>query len=227
MDRAALRPRLLHSVTAHSVRIKLARRLAARQQVVDVGQAFACGQAQQVAIVVDRPGAQRAEHIDCALGDVGQALAQPLQAAVMAMGQAVQPVVQTTKGLHMRWEHQQVVDQRAAQVLDAREPLAQRVSMRFGGEHAHVGRDARQHLIAGDQHAQLIAPQASMLGRMHSTDDDAPVARADAHGLPVAEAPNRQRSTGARQRAPRASWCRCRRWPSLGRARPGRPAPTG
>lgn len=71
MDRAGLRPCLLNSVTVHSVRIKLARRLAARQQVVDVGKAFACGQAQQVAIVVDRPGAPRAEHIDCALGDVG------------------------------------------------------------------------------------------------------------------------------------------------------------
>jgi len=151
MDRAGLCLCLLHSVTVHSVRIKLARRLAARQQVIDVGQA------QQVAIVVDRPGEQRAEDIDCALGTVGQASAQPLQAAVMAMGQAVQPGVQATKGLPVRWQHQQVVVQRDEQVLDARDPLAQRVGIRFGGEHAHVGRDARQHLVAGDQHAQLVA----------------------------------------------------------------------
>ena len=50
-----------------------------------MGQAFAGGQAQQVAIVVDRPGKQRAEDVYRAPGAVSQASAQPLQAAVMAL----------------------------------------------------------------------------------------------------------------------------------------------
>ena len=75
---AGLRACLLYSVTVHSVRVGLARPRAARQQVVDVRQAFARGQAQQVAIVVDRPGEQRAEDVYCALGTVGrQSSAQP------------------------------------------------------------------------------------------------------------------------------------------------------
>ena len=72
---AGLRACLLHSVTAHSVHATFAHDLAARQQVVDVGQALACGQAEQVAIVVDRPGEQRAKDVYCALGTVGQASA--------------------------------------------------------------------------------------------------------------------------------------------------------
>lgn len=154
-----------------------------------MGQAFACGQAQQVAIVVDRPGEQRAEDVYRALGAVGQASAQPLQAAIMALCEAVQPGVQATKGLPVRRQHQQVVAQRGAQVGDARDPVAQRVGIRLGGEHAHIGRDARQHLVAGDQHAQLVAQQAGMLGRMATADDDPPVVRADVHGLAVADAP--------------------------------------
>ena len=78
MGGAGLRPCLLHPVTAHTVHANFAHRLAARQQVVDVGQAFARGQAQQVAIVVDRPGEQSAEDVYCALWTVGrQSSAQP------------------------------------------------------------------------------------------------------------------------------------------------------
>ena len=63
------------------------------------------------------------------------------------------------------------------------------IGVGLGGEHRHVRRDARQHLVARHQQLQLVAMQARMLGRMAVADDHTPVVRADLEALAVAHAP--------------------------------------
>ena len=51
--------------------------------------------------------------------------------------------------------------------------MRQRIGVGFEIEHADVGRDARQHHVAGDQQPIVIAVKRRVLGRVTEADDDA------------------------------------------------------
>jgi hypothetical protein len=57
--------------------------------------------------------------------------------------------------------------------------LHERVLVAGVGPEADIGRDLRQHLVAGDQQIELGAIKAGMLRRMAAADDDAPGSPAD------------------------------------------------
>ena len=78
------------------------------------------------------------------------------------------------------------------------EPVLQRIGFRLGRMHRDVGGDARQELVAGDEHVRLGTPQAGMLRRMAVAADDAPGAAADRDRIALDDAADRR-------------WAACRR----------------
>ena len=78
--------------------------------------------------------------------------------------------------LAVRGQHQRVGRQRA-HALDRVEEQRQRVGLGLEVVHADVGGDARQHHVAADQHAELVAVQRDVLRRMAVAGDAAPGAR--------------------------------------------------
>src|SRR3546814_10814504 len=58
--------------------------------------------------------------------------------------------------------------------------LGQRPGLWFAGIDTDMRRDARQHLVAGDQQVEVRCVQAGMFRRMAAADDHLPVVVADA-----------------------------------------------
>ena len=59
------------------------------------------------------------------------------------------------------------------------EPLAERIRLGLGRKHRDVRGDLGQHLVPRDEHAQIGAMQAQMLGRMTAADNRSPQPPAD------------------------------------------------
>src|SRR3989442_5445586 len=57
---------------------------------------------------------------------------------------------------------------------------------------AHVGRDLRQHLVARDQHAQILAPEARVLGGVAARGDHPPATAVDDHRFGVRDRQDRK-----------------------------------
>src|SRR3546814_109572 len=74
---------------------------------------------------------------------------------------------------------------RAEQFVDRREPFAERVGVGFGDIDRDVRTDPRQHLIARDQHARALVPQARVFGAVTRSGDDAPLLRAHVEDVAV------------------------------------------
>lgn len=106
----------------------------------------------------------------------GQRIGQP---RIVVRAQLVDAFMQPDERPAVRRQHQRVGRQRA-QALERRQVHRQRVRLGFGVVDADVGADARQHHVAGDQHAERRAVQRDVLGRVPVAGDAAPVVVADA-----------------------------------------------
>ena len=82
---------------------------------------------------------------------------------------------------------------RRGELVDGVEEGLERVGLRLHVVDADVGRDARQHHVAADQHLQVLAVQRDVLGRVAVAADAAPVAPADANRVAVLHAPESAR----------------------------------
>src|SRR6266705_512592 len=69
------------------------------------------------------------------------------------------------------------------------EEKRERVSLRFVRPNADVGRNPREHHVAGDEDVEPLAVERCVFGRMAVSHDDLPIAAADAMRLPVHQAP--------------------------------------
>ena len=87
----------------------------------------------------------------------------------------------------VRGQHQRVLGQ-VGVAVQRTQVQRQRIGVGLVVEHADVGGNARQHHVAGDQHAQVGRVQRGMLGRMTVAHDDAPVAAADTDLITVQDA---------------------------------------
>src|SRR3546814_4676503 len=79
----------------------------------------------------------------------------------------------------MRRKDEQVVGKRL-ELRDRGQPVAERVRFGLAEAERYVGRDTRQHLVAGDHQPSRLFDQAGMLGAMATADDHPPVTIADA-----------------------------------------------
>ena len=115
-------------------------------------------------------------------GRCGAGLDHLGQAVAMVVVQLADALVQAAERLAVRGQHQRVLRAAALNLsIESRNGL-QRVGFGLDVVHADVGRYARQHHVAADQHLERIAIQRDVLGRMAVAADAAPVAPADAHG---------------------------------------------
>ncbi|CAM3411640.1 hypothetical protein CUTA107171_26345 [Cupriavidus taiwanensis] len=141
---------------------------------------------QQPATPRNRPREQFPKHIHRPPG-FGQRAAQAVQRLHLAGAQIVDPCVQTAERFVVRRQHQHIVWHGGADLVERGQPVGHRVGVGLGGEHGYVGRDARQHLVAGYQQLQCGAVQAGMFGGVAGADDDLPVVGADADGIAVGQ----------------------------------------
>ena len=106
----------------------------------------------------------------------------------MPVDQRREALVDTFEQVFMRRQDEQVRGQQLSQTRAGAQEVLQRVGARLAGLHAHVRRDARKNLIAGDEHAQLGAVQTHVLRRMAVTDHRAPLPTTDVQVLTVDDA---------------------------------------
>ena len=93
--------------------------------------------------------------------------------------QLVDPDMDAVKRQIVRRQDQRVGRQGAAQFIERAQIAGERVALGLVRRHADIGRDPRQDLVAGDQHAGFGAIKAGQFRRMAFADDDAPFAPAD------------------------------------------------
>ena len=80
-------------------------------------------------------------------------------------GQPIEPRMQAVERFSMRRQHKSVFG-KGAKALKGCQKGAERISSRFARMQADLGRNARQDLISGDQHAGLRIEQAGHIRRM-------------------------------------------------------------
>ena len=115
------------------------------------------------------------------------------QAVGMVRSELVDAHVQPAERHDVRRQHQRLVGHEAAKALERGQVVVERVGGRLAAGQGDVRGDARQHLVARDQHAQIGAVERDMLGRMAGADDDPPFVPADGERVPVGEAMERMR----------------------------------
>ena len=136
---------------------------------------------------IDGPRKQRTEGVDHPPWLLRQHFQQALERLVLTIAQMRNAFVQTVKTFIVRGHHQHVVRNVLLQPIERRHPLAHRVGGGLHRVHRHVGRNARQHLVARDQQLLLRVVQAGMFWRMTAPDHHLPIALADADFLAVRE----------------------------------------
>ena len=97
-------------------------------------------------------------------------------------------VVQASKWLAMRRQHQRALEQRQ-QPRQRLQIQAQRVGLWLHIHHRHIGRNARQQHVARDQQILAFAVQTHMLGCMPVAHHADPFMAADQQALAVQQAP--------------------------------------
>ncbi len=90
-------------------------------------------------------------------------------------------------GKAVRWKHQHILRQRRPELRNRRQPFGQRVSIGLAVHDRHVRGDARQYLVARNDHAVLVVDHAGMFGRMATAGHYGPVAIANADDCAVIE----------------------------------------
>ena len=121
-----------------------------------MGHGLAKGEGQLV--VVQWPFEQNAQSIHRAQGALGAGLFQLGQAFLVVLVQLLNPVVKPPKGFAVRWQGQGFLRQ-GRQLVDGVQELLHRVAQRLGFINADIGGDARQHHVATNQQAPLLASQ--------------------------------------------------------------------
>src|SRR5262249_13187205 len=81
----------------------------------------------------------------------------------------------------------------AAEALERVEVEPQRVAPRLIRPDADVGGDARQYLIARDQHVEVVTPERAVLRRVAAADDDCPAPASEHERLHDPDRPDRTR----------------------------------
>ncbi len=99
----------------------------------------------------------------------GEHFSESIRVMTMLLPDAL---MQSVKRFAVRRQHQRVGRQHQ-QSIERTQVARQRIGVGFEIEHADVGRDARQHHVAGDQQTIVLAIQRRMLRRVTEADDDA------------------------------------------------------
>ena len=143
-------------------------------------------------VQIERALEQHRQQLGGGAGRGGAGLHHLGQPLVVVLLQLVDARVQAGEGPTVRRQHQRV-RRHGPHALDGSEVERQRVGLGFQVDHHHVGADARQHHVAGDEHARrrLGAPtdvgavQRDVLGRMAVAGVADPLVRADRQPLAV------------------------------------------
>ena len=135
--------------------------------------------------VVDRASEQQAEGIDTAHLLFAQRRLKSVELFVMPCRQPVQPGMHALEREAMRGQHQHILGQAAAKLGDRRQPFGQWIGIGLAVHNRHVRSDARQDLIARDDHAVVNINQARVFGRMPTAGHHLPFAVADFHRCAV------------------------------------------
>lgn len=109
------------------------------------------------------------------------------EAVGVVVAQLADARVQAAKRPPVRGQDQHVFRQRLV-LVERGEIQRERIGLGLDVEHADVGGDARQHHVAGDQHAGVFAVERDVLGRVAEAGDDTPAVRADRDDLAVHDA---------------------------------------
>src|SRR5207253_6455657 len=88
---------------------------------------------------------------------------EALEAALVMVAQLRDAPVEAVEDAVVRGEHERVV-RKVREAPEGIEEELERVRFRLVAPHGDVGRDARQDLIARDEHAKRFAPERRMLG---------------------------------------------------------------
>ena len=96
----------------------------------------------------------------------------------MVVAQLRDALVKAVEDAIVRGKHERVV-RKVREAPEGIEEELERVRFRLVAPHRDVGGDARQDLVAGDEHAERVAPERRMLGRVAEDRDHFPLAPAD------------------------------------------------
>jgi hypothetical protein len=135
--------------------------------------------------VVDLAAEQGVEDVHRPLG-LGDQPLQSREPALMPGDQVVEPGVQAAEWIVVRRQHQHVVRHPRLDPRQRGQPVGQGVTIRFGREHGDVGRDPRQHLVAGNHQLQVGAVEADVLGAVARAHHHLPDVVADRYAVAVA-----------------------------------------
>ncbi|MNP33326.1 hypothetical protein D3C76_1265600 [compost metagenome] len=130
--------------------------------MIEAGQGLAGRQGETGGVVVAHCGVeQQREQIDHASGLI-QARTQAIQCATGIRLQLLDPHMQATERFVVRRQYQYLIRHATTQRGQGFKPVVHRVGIRLARLHRDIGRDAWQHLVAGNQQLAVCVVQAGM-----------------------------------------------------------------